>query len=128
MNVSVRQLTNHDHRLDEFLRRRARLQRVEEEVRRRIVLGFFDTLYWSRKFKRHMELKRSARMTAVPRLDVPDIFVDDEDERAAQAAQAFANRFTQPPPSRTPSTFLSADDAHRHQHHRSWSGASEDIS
>jgi voltage-dependent calcium channel len=31
-------------RLEEFLRRRARLQRVEEEVRRRIVLGFFDTL------------------------------------------------------------------------------------
>jgi hypothetical protein len=31
-------------RLEEFLRRRARLQRVEEEVRRRVVLGFFDTL------------------------------------------------------------------------------------
>ncbi|KAM0322822.1 hypothetical protein ACHAQA_009163 [Verticillium albo-atrum] len=31
-------------RLEEFLRRRARLQRVDEEVRRRIVLGFFDTL------------------------------------------------------------------------------------
>ncbi|KAI1294553.1 Ion transport protein-domain-containing protein [Xylaria venustula] len=31
-------------RLEEFLRRRARLQRVEEEVNRRIVLGFFDTL------------------------------------------------------------------------------------
>lgn len=31
-------------RLDEFLRRRAKLQRVDEEVRRRIVLGFFDTL------------------------------------------------------------------------------------
>lgn len=31
-------------RLDEFLRRRARLQRVDEEIRRRIVQGFFDTL------------------------------------------------------------------------------------
>lgn len=31
-------------RLEEFLRRRARLQRVEEEVRRRVVVGFFDTL------------------------------------------------------------------------------------
>jgi voltage-dependent calcium channel len=31
-------------RLEEFLRRRARLQRVEEEVRRRIVQGFFDTV------------------------------------------------------------------------------------
>lgn len=32
------------YRLEEFLRRRARLQRVEEEVRRRIVVGFFDTM------------------------------------------------------------------------------------
>ena len=31
-------------RLDEFLRRRARLQRVEEDIRRRIVQGFFDVL------------------------------------------------------------------------------------
>lgn len=31
-------------RLEEFLRRRARLQRVEEEVRRRVVVGFFDTM------------------------------------------------------------------------------------
>jgi len=31
-------------RLEEFLRRRARLQRVDEEIRRKIVQGFFDTL------------------------------------------------------------------------------------
>ena len=35
---------NKSLKLEEFLRRRARLQRVEEEVRRRIVLGFFDTM------------------------------------------------------------------------------------
>ncbi|PSR81620.1 calcium-channel protein cch1 [Coniella lustricola] len=73
-------------RLEEFLRRRARLQRVEEEVRRRVVVGFFDTMYHSRKFKRHMALKRSARMTAVPQLDLPDILVDDEEDRAAKKA------------------------------------------
>src|SRR5438552_11420113 len=39
-------------RLDEFLKRRARLQRVEESIRRNIVQGFFDTMYWSRKFRR----------------------------------------------------------------------------
>lgn len=33
------------YRLEEFLRRRARLQRVEEQVRRQVVLGFFDTMY-----------------------------------------------------------------------------------
>ncbi|CAI4213670.1 unnamed protein product [Parascedosporium putredinis] len=65
-------------RLEEFLRRRARLQRVEEEVRRRVVLGFFETLYWSRQFQRHMERKRAGRMAAVPQLDIPDILVDDE--------------------------------------------------
>jgi hypothetical protein len=31
-------------RLEEFLRRRARLQRVDDQVRRGVVLGFFDTL------------------------------------------------------------------------------------
>ncbi|CAN8099067.1 unnamed protein product [Discula destructiva] len=69
-------------RLEEFLRRRARLQRVEEEVSRRVVVGFFDTVYHSRKFKRRIELKRTGRMATVPQLDLPDILVDDEEERA----------------------------------------------
>ncbi|KAM3450960.1 hypothetical protein MY5147_009196 [Beauveria neobassiana] len=73
-------------RLEEFLRRRARLQRVDEEIRRRIVLGFFDTLYWSRKFKQHMCMKRSARMTMVPQLSVPEILVDDEESNVNTAA------------------------------------------
>ncbi|RFU33099.1 hypothetical protein B7463_g3252, partial [Scytalidium lignicola] len=65
-------------KLEEFLRRRARLQRVEEEVRRRIVVGFFDTLYWSRKFRQHMEKRKSSRLTAVPQLG-PEVFVDDDE-------------------------------------------------
>jgi hypothetical protein len=32
------------YRLEEFLRRRARLQRVDEEIRRKVVQGFFNTL------------------------------------------------------------------------------------
>jgi len=71
---------NKSLRLEEFLRRRARLQRVEEAVRRTIVGSFFDTLYWSRRFRRATEAKRSARMTTVPQLQVPEIFVEDEDE------------------------------------------------
>ncbi|KAL2263352.1 hypothetical protein VTK26DRAFT_7148 [Humicola hyalothermophila] len=71
-------------RLEEFLRRKLRLQRVEEEVRRRVVLGFFDMLYYSRKFKRHMEKKRAGRMTAIPQLDVPEILVDSEEQRAEE--------------------------------------------
>ncbi|KAM0445123.1 hypothetical protein ACHAO4_009925 [Trichoderma viride] len=66
-------------KLEEFLRRRARLQRVDEGIRRRIVQGFFDTLYYSRKFKEHMERKRASRMTTIPQLRIPDIFVEDDE-------------------------------------------------
>ncbi|KAI1375540.1 Ion transport protein-domain-containing protein [Hypoxylon crocopeplum] len=111
-------------RLEEFLRRRARLQRVEEEVRRRVVVGFFDTVYWSRRFKRHMDKKRSARMTAIPQLDVPDIFVDDEEDR--QRASQQRSTMAAPPASTTSSDFLAVSDVARPQH-RSWS-SSTDIS
>ncbi|KAL3961588.1 hypothetical protein ACCO45_003111 [Purpureocillium lilacinum] len=66
-------------KLEEFLRRRARLQRVDEEIRRKIVQGFFDTLYWSRQFKKHMDRKRASRMSGVPQLTIPDIFIDDDE-------------------------------------------------
>jgi hypothetical protein len=101
--------------LEEFLRRRARLQRVEEEVRRRIVLGFFDTLYWSRRFKRHMDIKRSGRMTAIPQLDVPEIFVDDEDDRAMRAANSSGMGGDSAQTPMTPG-YLSAMDATAGQH------------
>jgi len=67
-------------KLDEFLRRRARLQRVDDSVRRKTVQGFFYTVYWARRFKKRLQAKHSARMTGVPQLDIPDIFVDDEDD------------------------------------------------
>ncbi|KAJ9202067.1 hypothetical protein DTO207G8_55 [Paecilomyces variotii] len=66
-------------RLEEFLRRRTRLQRVEETVRRKTVIGFFDTLYWSRQFRRNIQAKSLGRMTAVPQFAVPEIFVDHGD-------------------------------------------------
>ncbi|TID21777.1 calcium-channel protein CCH1 [Venturia nashicola] len=69
---------NRSLRLHEFLRRRARLQRVEEAVRRNVVIGFFDTVYWSRQFKNHRQSKDASRMTMVPQFTVPEIFVDDE--------------------------------------------------
>ncbi|KAJ5494192.1 hypothetical protein N7463_010279 [Penicillium fimorum] len=64
-------------RLEEFLRRRARLQRVDEAVRRNTVVGFFDTLYWSREFRRKIDRKKNGRMSVVPTFTVPEIFVDD---------------------------------------------------
>lgn len=74
-------VTNDDKslRLEEFLRRRARLQRIEDGVRRDIVISFFDTIFWKRKLRRALEMKKSARMESVPQLQVPEIFVEDED-------------------------------------------------
>jgi voltage-dependent calcium channel len=65
-------------RLEEFLRRRTRLQRVEEAVRRNTVIGFFDTLYWTRRFRRRIEDRKSARLTSVPQFSIPAIFVEDQ--------------------------------------------------
>ncbi|KAL8422873.1 hypothetical protein RB596_003231 [Gaeumannomyces avenae] len=117
-------------KLEEFLRRRARLQRVEEEVRRRVVQGFFDTLFWSRRFRRHMERKRSARMTNIPQLDVPEILVDNEDDLAG-GATPLTPISPFPARNRAQSSFLSADDARNammsQHHHRSWSGVSGDV-
>ncbi|KAI4263610.1 MAG: hypothetical protein L6R42_001245 [Xanthoria sp. 1 TBL-2021] len=66
-------------KLDEYLRRRARLQRVEESVERRVVRGFFDTMYWSRRFRSRNNFRDSARMMTIPQFAVPEIFVDDRD-------------------------------------------------
>ncbi|KAI4170476.1 MAG: hypothetical protein LQ343_004979 [Gyalolechia ehrenbergii] len=66
-------------KLDEYLRRRARMQRVEQSVERRVVRGFFDTMYWRRRFRLRNQLRDSAHMTAIPQFAVPEIFVDDRD-------------------------------------------------
>ena len=66
-------------RLEEFLRRRSRLQRVQEQVRRNVVIGFFDTLHYSRKLRRSREARHSARMVTVPQFAVPEIFVEGQD-------------------------------------------------
>lgn len=85
--------------------------------------------YWSRKFKRHMWNKNSARMTMIPRLDIPDILVDDNDnDYDAGGAGPPSPRSPRSP--RSPSsptgplaTHLSVDGAQS----RSWYG-SEDLS
>ncbi|KAK2001750.1 ion transporter [Colletotrichum falcatum] len=100
-------------KLEEFLRRRARLQRVEEEVRRRVVLGFFDTLYWTRKFKKHIDMRKSARMTAIPQLDIPHILVDDDELRRKSSPVAGTGQ--------TRSALLTVEDANKASH-KSWSG------
>ncbi|KAJ5091744.1 hypothetical protein NUU61_006614 [Penicillium alfredii] len=85
-------------RLEEFLRRRARLQRVEEAVRRSTVIGFFDTLYWSREFRRRIDRRKSGRMSIVPQFTVPEIFVDDpgDSDGAEKPAPGTMTPQTQP--------------------------------
>jgi voltage-dependent calcium channel len=61
-----------------------------------------------------MDSKRSARMTGIPQLDIPDILVDDED------MQSTGNNPGKEP---TSSALLSASDARAH--HRTWSGSAD---
>ena len=85
-------------RLEEYLRRRVRLKRVEEEVRRRVVKGFFDTMFWLRQFRSRNDFRHSARMVQVPQFAVPEIFVDDEYANESSTSDAFPGPFGEPPP------------------------------
>lgn len=69
-----------------------------------------------------MEKKRSARMTAIPQLDVPDIFVDDEDDRQRATQQRTTMAAT--PTGTTSADFLNVSDAARPQH-RSWTSGTD---
>lgn len=84
-------------RLEEFLRRRARLQRVQESIRRNTVIGFFDTLYWSRRFRRAIDQHRNSRLGAPPQLSVPEIFIENPDDVAESSSRAEPHDFTQSP-------------------------------
>jgi voltage-dependent calcium channel len=88
-------------RLEEFLRRRARLQRVQETIRRNTVVGFFDTMHWSRKFRKAVERRQSARLGAPPTLAVPEIFIEeDPDDNLENSSSTEPRDFTD---SRSPS-------------------------
>lgn len=66
-------------KLDEYLRRRARMQRVEQSVERRVVRGFFDTMYWHRRFQSRNKFRDKSRILTIPQFAVPEIYVDDRD-------------------------------------------------
>ena len=90
-------------RLEEFLRRRARIQRVQETIRRDTVVGFFDTLHWSRKFRKAVERRKSERLVAPPSLPVPEIFIEDPDDNVESGSSAEPRDFTESKQSYTPS-------------------------
>ncbi|KAI1005582.1 Calcium-channel protein [Podosphaera aphanis] len=70
---------NKSLKLEEFLRRRARLQRIEEQVRRRTVLGYFETMYWSRRFRQHCERKQ--RKMSMTQQGLPKIFNEKDNTK-----------------------------------------------
>ncbi|RMD41052.1 hypothetical protein DV735_g4080, partial [Chaetothyriales sp. CBS 134920] len=89
-------------RLEEFLRRRARLQRVHETMRRNVVTGWFDMMYWSRRFRSAVEQRRSSRMTVPAQLPVPEIYIEDPDEQEGGSVEPAD--FTGARPGYSPST------------------------
>jgi voltage-dependent calcium channel len=100
-------------RLDEFLKRRAWLQRVDESIRRNIVRGFFDTLYWSRRFRRQKNYPKDSRMAGPPQLPVPEIFVEDPDDTMTSTEpQDFTEPVPVSPRTMQPGTSSSSFNAH----------------
>lgn len=63
-----------------------------------MVVGFFDTLYWARRFRRTLDQKKQGRMATIPQFTVPEIFIDDEDitdaQRAPQHSPSNSSLFT----------------------------------
>ncbi len=88
-------------RLEEFLRRRARLQRVHETIRRNTVVGFFDTLYWSRRFRRAVDMRRNSRLGAPPSIPVPEIFIENPDDNIESSSSTQPRDFTTSTPTPT---------------------------
>lgn len=78
-------------------------------MRRNVVVGFFDTLYWARRFRRAMDQKKQGRMATIPQFTVPEIYIDDEDITNAQRNQT----------SRAGSPLFSPQDLHAPNMHGS---------
>lgn len=121
--------------------------RIQDEINRRTVVNFFEMMRVRIKFKAHMSRKHSSRLTGIPQMDVPEIFIENEEDRANREAADAANSdrpglsreptlettiVTSPSspsalsPTRNTNPFLSADEVHAQ--HRSWSGVPADLS
>ncbi|OIW34980.1 ion transporter [Coniochaeta ligniaria NRRL 30616] len=136
-------------KLDSFLHRQNLMGRIQDEINRRTVVNFFEMMRVRIKFKAHMARKHSSRMTGIPQMDVPEIFIENEEDRANREAADAANNNNHDRPgiSREPTSettivrsptssalsptgntnpFLSASEAHAQ--HRSWTGVPADLS
>jgi hypothetical protein len=70
------------------------MRRIQDTINRRTVVNFVETVRIRSKFRAHMSRKHSARMTGIPQIDVPEILVEDEEERAEREASATRPRIS----------------------------------
>lgn len=63
------------------------------------MVGFFNTLYWSRRFRRHQDLKHNSRLVEVPQFSVPEIYVEDDGQNDDENDGAAEGRQPSRPPS-----------------------------
>jgi hypothetical protein len=66
--------------------------RIKDEINRRTVVNFVEMMRIRSKFKAHMSRKHSSRMTGIPQIDVPEIFIENEEDREAARASNIDNR------------------------------------
>jgi voltage-dependent calcium channel len=82
---------NKSLQLPEWLRRKQRLVLIEQEVRRQVVMRFFEAYQHRKRFRKHQERVRAGRIATVaaPKFEfaVPEIFVEDEDVARLEAEE-----------------------------------------
>lgn len=66
--------------------------RIQDEVNRRTVVNFLQMMRTRSKFKAHMSRKHSSRMAGIPQIDVPEIFIENEEDRAEREAASDPGR------------------------------------
>ncbi len=71
---------------------------MEEAVHRNIVIGFFQTIYWSCRFRRERSAQGASRMGAPPQIPVPEIFVEDPDDEVTRGEGILPRDFTEAAP------------------------------
>jgi len=72
-------------RLEEFLRRTARLGVVEGEVRRKNVRALIANIHYRQQYFKEQTSRRASRMTSAP--DLPTIVVQDEDDSSRASSR-----------------------------------------
>ena len=68
------------------------MNRIQDELNRRTVVNFVEMMRTRSKFKAHMSRKHSSRMTGIPQMDVPEIFIENEEDRVRRESRRASAR------------------------------------